>query len=428
MNKRIIDVTPKLQKNLKKTRVAAYARVSCDKDTMLHSLEAQISYYRNYICRDPEWEFAGIYADEAKTGTKEGREQFQRMLTDCRDGKIDMIITKSVSRFARNTVTLLKTVRELKALGIDVYFEEQNIRTKSAEGELMLTLLASFAQEESQSCSENCKWRIHKGFEAGQASTCTMLGYRLVNGKITLVPEEAEIAKRIFDLYLDGCGQQKICNILNAEGITTRFGCEWHMASVRSILTNEKYSGDLKLQKYYVRDHLSKEKVVNHGEKKMYWVTDDHEPIVSKEQFEAVQLRLRQQSEGRPHIKNPESVFSRKIRCAGCGKNYRRKTTRSGVVWCCSTFNQKGQKYCPTSKAIPEETLKQAAAVVMGLREFDEAEFGSRIERIEACPDNLLHFVFRDGRMVDYTWRDRSRAESWTQEMREAARQKALSR
>lgn len=428
MNKTVTDITPKLQKGLRKLRVAAYARVSCDKDAMLHSLDAQIHYYRNLICGNPDWEFAGIYADEAKTGTKESREQFQQLLSECRAGNIDMVITKSVSRFARNTVTLLRTVRELKELGINVFFEEQNIKTLDADGEVMLTLLASFAQAESLSVSDNCKWRIRKGFEEGRASTCTMLGYRLVNGEITMVADEAVIVKKIFDLYSDGCGLQKICNILNEDGIRTRRGYIWHPSAIRLILGNEKYAGDLKLQKVFVRDHLTKEKVVNHGELPIYWVENDHEPIVSKEQFQAVQLRLKKQSEGCTASKGAESVFTGKVRCAGCGKNYRRKTTPCRVVWCCATFNSRGKKYCTTSKMIPEETLKTVCATALGLAKFDAEIFEEQVLYIDACPGNLLRFHFHDGSEKELTWRDRSRSESWTQEMREAARQNALSR
>lgn len=203
--KTVFDIAPQQIQPQKKKRVAAYARVSSGKDAMLHSLKAQIDYYHDYINRNPEWVFAGIYADEAKTGTKDSREQFRLLLDDCRAGKIDMVVTKAISRFARNTVTLLETVRELQRLGIDVYFEEQNIYTLSTDGELMLTLLASFAQEESLSASENQKWRIRKGFEQGKASTCNMLGYRLVDGEITIVPDEAEIVRRIFELYHSGC-------------------------------------------------------------------------------------------------------------------------------------------------------------------------------------------------------------------------------
>lgn len=428
MNKTVTDITPKLQKDLRKLRVAAYARVSCDKDAMLHSLDAQVHYYRNLICGNPDWEFTGIYADEAKTGTKESREQFQQLLAECRAGNIDMVITKSVSRFARNTVTLLRTVRELKELGINVFFEEQNIKTLDADGEVMLTLLASFAQAESLSVSDNCKWRIRKGFEEGRASTCTMLGYRLVNGEITMVPDEAVIVKKIFDLYSDGCGLQKICNILNEEGIRTRRGYTWHPSAIRLILENEKYAGDLKLQKVFVRDHLTKEKVVNHGELPIYWVENDHEPIVSKEQFQAVQLRLKKQSEGCTASKGAESVFTGKIRCADCGKNYRRKTTPYRVVWCCATFNSRGKKYCPTSKMIPEETLKTVSATALGLLEFDAEIFEEQVISINACPGNLLRFHFYDGSEKELTWKGRSRRESWTPEMRETARQKALSR
>ena len=428
MKKTVIDIAPARQDSMARQRVAAYCRVSCGKDTMLHSLQAQIDYYRSYIMMNPEWKFAGVYVDEAKTGTKESREQFQALLADCRAGNIDIVITKSISRFARNTVTLLETVRELKTLGINVFFEEQNIRTLDAEGEVLLTLLASFAQAESLSVSDNCKWRIRKGFEEGRASTCTMLGYRLVDGEITLVPDEAVIVKHIFDLYSAGYGLQKICNILNEENISTRMDCVWHTGSVRRILTNEKYAGDLRLQLTYSKDHLSKQQMPNNGELPQYFIEDDHEPIISKEQFQAVQIRMKQQAVGHPTEKGNRSVFTGKIHCSDCGKNYRRKTTPYRIVWCCSTFNSRGKKYCPTSKVIPEETLKFASAEVLGLRSFDETAFEENIDCIEACPNNLLRFVFLNGDMVEYTWKDRSRSESWTAEMRKEAGQRTRER
>lgn len=395
---------------------------------MLHSLAAQIDYYRNFIQSNPDWDFAGVYADEAKTGTKEDREQFQRMLADCRAGAIDMVVTKSISRFARNTVTLLETVRELKSLGVEVWFEEQNIYTLSADGEMVLTLLASFAQAESLSCSDNCKWRIRKGFEAGRSNSCTMLGYRLVDGVFTLVPEEAEIVKRIFNLYLSGLGTQKICKILNGEGIPTRLGSEWHPSAIRTILENEKYAGDLLLQKTFCLDHLSKRQVVNTGQLPQFYVEDDHEAIVSRADFAAAQAELVRRKTAHTGERGVSSVFTGLIHCSGCGKNYRRKTTASGVVWCCSTYNTKGKQFCPTSKAIPEGTLKTACSQVLGESAFEDAEVTASIISIDAYPDNLLCFRFRDGRAAEYRWRDRSRRESWTEEMRQAARQKALSR
>ncbi|MBQ2955593.1 MAG: recombinase family protein, partial [Clostridia bacterium] len=179
-------------------RVAAYARVSTGKDAMLHSLAAQVSYYSDLIQRNPEYEYAGVYADEGLSGTRESRPEFQRMLKDCRDGKIDRILCKSISRFARNTVVLLETVRELKGLGISVYFEEQKIDTMSGDGEFMLSILASFAQEESRSVSENCKWRVRKKFEQGIPTGFGMYGYTVKTGSFTIVPEEAEVVRRIF--------------------------------------------------------------------------------------------------------------------------------------------------------------------------------------------------------------------------------------
>ena len=209
----------------KARRVAAYARVSSDKDTMLHSLAAQVDYYSTYIRHHPGWAYVGVYADEAKTGTRDSRENFQRMLADCRAGKIDHIITKSVSRFSRNTVILLETIRELKGLGISVYFEEQSIDTATDDGELMLSILASYAQEESLSASENQKWRVRRNFEQGIPWRFFMLGYRGENGKLVVVPEEADIVRGIFRDYLDGKGTAAIVKRLNEEGYATQSGC-----------------------------------------------------------------------------------------------------------------------------------------------------------------------------------------------------------
>lgn len=426
MKKHIFDITPAPKESVRKRRVAAYARVSCGKDAMLHSLAAQIDYYRDFIRSNPDWDFAGVYVDEAKTGTKADREQFQRLLVDCRAGAIDMVVTKSISRFARNTVTLLETVRELKTLGVEVWFEEQNIYTFSADGEMALTLLASFAQAESLSCSDNCKWRIRKGFEVGRANSCTMLGYRLVDGVFTLIPEEAETVRRIFNLYLSGLGTQKICKILNEDGVPTRLDCEWHPSAIRTILENEKYAGDLLLQKTFRLDHLSKKQMDNTGQLPQFYVEDDHEAIVSREDFSAAQAELARRRSAHTGERGASSVFTGLIRCSGCGKNYRRKTTASGVVWCCSTYNTRGKRYCPTSKAIPEGALKAVCTQALGLHSFEKEAISAAITAITACTDNLLRFHFRDGHTEEYRWQDRSRRESWTAEMREAARQRAL--
>ena len=219
MERTIQLVQPMKLAERKLLRVAAYARVSCDKDAMKHSLAAQISYYNEYIQRNPDWVFAGIYADEAYSGTKDDRPRFVQLIQDCKDGKIDRIITKSISRFARNTVTLLTTVRDLRRMGIGIYFEEQNVDTLTEAGELMITLLASQAQEESRATSENCKWRIRKMFEEGYTTNVRLTGYRVDDGLIQLVPDEQEIVQRIFQMYLDGYGKQAIANMLFEEGV-----------------------------------------------------------------------------------------------------------------------------------------------------------------------------------------------------------------
>ncbi|MBQ1934478.1 MAG: recombinase family protein [Clostridia bacterium] len=401
----------------KKKRVAAYCRVSSGKDAMLHSLSAQISYYSDYIQKHG-WEYAGVYADEALTGTKDNRENFQRLLAECRKGTVQMVITKSISRFARNTVTLLETVRELKALGVDVFFEEQNIHTMSADGELMLTILASYAQEESLSVSENMKWRIRKNFENGKPWSGFILGYRFQNGQFVLVPEEAEIVKRIFREYLGGMGATAIMKGLNEDGILTRTGKPWRTEGVLKILRNYNYTGNLILQKTYRENHLTKRKMKNNGEKPQYHAVGTHEAIIDLATFEAVQEELAKRAEHYSGKKMTVATypFTGLIVCDGCGKHYRRKTTATGIVWICSTYNTHGKKACADSKAIPESVLYDLTA---------DTPIGD-LTAIKAEKDNTLVFCFKNGERTVKRWKDRSRSESWTEDMKEKARQQAL--
>ena len=224
-------------------------------------------------------------ADEAKTGTKDTREGFVRLVSDCKAGKVDMVITKSISRFARNTVTLLETVRDLKALGIDVFFEEQKIHTLSADGELMLSILASYAQEESLSASENQKWRVRKNFEEGKPWNGTLLGYRYRNGVYVIEPDEAETVRRIFREFLSGKGVIAIAKSLNADGVKTRYGRAWGKTSIGGILRNYAYTGNLLLQKTFRENHLTKKSVVNDGQRPMYHAEGTHEAIISMEEL-----------------------------------------------------------------------------------------------------------------------------------------------
>ena len=278
-------------------RVAAYARVSCGKDEMLHSLAAQVSYYSNLIQGKPEWEYVGVYTDEAETGTKDSRPEYQRLLADCRARRIDLILTKSISRFARNTVTLLETVRELKDLGVGIYFEEQNLHSLSGDGELMLTILASYAQEESRSVSENQKWRIRKDFKEGKPSNnIRIYGFDYKDFKLTIIPEEAEVVRMIFTDYLSGLGKNAIMKKLVRLKIPTKCGGRWSESTVGSILKNEKYIGDTCLQKGFIADHLTKLWKPNDGELPKYYVEGSHEAIIDRETFEAVQTEIAQRA------------------------------------------------------------------------------------------------------------------------------------
>lgn len=395
---------PKLAERIK---VAAYARVSSGKDAMLHSLSAQVSYYSSMIQSHRGWEYAGVYSDEAISGTKEARPGLQKLISDCREGKIKMVITKSISRFARNTVTLLETVRMLKALGVDIYFEEQNIHTMSNDGELMLTILASYAQEESLSVSENQKWRIKKNFEAGIPWNGRMLGYRLIGERFEIVPMEAVLVRRIFHEYLDGYGINKIAQGLNEEGVHAIRGEMWHKSTIANILCNYNYTGNLILQKTFKESHLATMSYNNEGQLPKYHIEDSHEAIIDIDTFMAVQMEIERRE--KPIKTNQTYPFSGLLKCAKCGKSYRRKVTATGPVWICSTFNTRGKKYC-ASKQIPESTLE---SVVYSLT--DDVK---KIEKIVVDDKNALHFHFIDGLIVTRVWADRSRSESWTEEMR----------
>lgn len=422
----IVSKPPKLER---KKRVAAYARVSNGKDAMLHSLSAQVSYYSNLIQNHGDWLYAGVYSDEAKTGTKDSRAGFQNLIADCRAGKIDMVITKSISRFARNTVTLLQTVREFKALGVDIYFEEQNIHTMSGDGELMMTILASYAQEESRSASENQKWRIKRNFEAGIPWDGTLLGYRLENDHYVIVPKEAELVRRIYNEYLSGSGYNSIAKLLNDEGIPSRFGGKWNQSSISRILSNYTYTGNLLLQKTFRENHITKRKMNNMGELPKYHVGESHEAIIDMETFQAVQAEKARRAARFIKKPAPKKIypFTSILVCDNCGKNYRRKVTKTGPVWICDTFNSLGKVAC-ASKQIPEPTLQQVTADALGQKDFTHEWLCSHIQHIRVCNANKLIFCFKDGSEVTRKWKDRSRSESWTDEMKETARRKTLER
>lgn len=291
-------VKPSMPVIMRKKRVAAYARVSLDSERLMHSLSAQVSYYSEYIQKNPHWIYAGVYADEGISGTQtDKRDEFNRLMKDCEDGKIDIILVKSISRFARNTVDLLSAVRHLKSLGIDVIFEKENINSMSNDGELMLSILASFAQEESRSISENVKWGTRKRFEKGIPNgRVRVFGYKWEDDILVVVPEEAEIVKRIYSEFIGGKVPRAIANGLNDNGITTRMGCKWSDFGIRTILQNVTYTGNMLLQKVFVDDPITKHRKTNRGELPRYFVENTHEPIIEKNIFDKAQAEFEKRS------------------------------------------------------------------------------------------------------------------------------------
>jgi DNA invertase Pin-like site-specific DNA recombinase len=414
--RKIVSEIPVLPKTIP---VAAYARVSSGKEAMLHSLSEQVSYYSDYIQRRPDWDYAGVYADEALTGTKKNnRDGFNRLIDDCRAGKVQFIVTKSISRFARNTIDLLSTVRELRSLGVGVYFEEQEINTLSGDGELLLTVLAAYAQEESRTVSENQRWRVKHNFENGRPWNCTMLGYRYRGGVLVIEPQEAEVVRGIFADYISGVGLNTIAKRLNETKIPTRHGGRWCKNGVQSVLRNPAYTGRLVLQRTFHENHLTKRKCFNKGELPMYIADDSHEAIIAPEVFETVQAEMARRAvrHTRVGIAHNTYEFTGKIVCGICGKHYRRKICRTQTVWICPTFNTLGKGYCP-SKQIPESVLTELSGEHGGME---------YISQILVIGPNTLVSEFCDGRSVERQWADRSRSESWTPEMREAARRRSM--
>lgn len=339
-----------------KRRVAGYARVSTDSDEQFTSYEAQIDYYTQFIKNHADWQFVEVYTDEGITGTNtKHRDGFNRMVKDALAGKIDLIVTKSVSRFARNTVDSLVTVRKLKEKGVEVYFEKENIYTFDSKGELLITIMSSLAQEESRSISENVTWGQRKRFADGRMSIAysQFLGYRKgADGLPEIVPEEADIVRKIYRLFMEGKTVYTIAAQLTSEGILTPTGkSKWAISTVESILTNEKYKGDALLQKRFTVDFLSKKMKTNEGEVPQYYVENSHPAIIDPAEWDMVQVEFakRKQLGGRYSGNN---TFASRLVCGDCGSLYGQKIWHSTdkyrkVVWRCNS-KVKGAKKCST--------------------------------------------------------------------------------
>ena len=339
-----------------KELVAAYCRVSSNSEDQLHSYRAQVSHYMELIAGNPDWVLSDIYADEGITGTSlEKRDEFNRMIEDCRAGKINRILVKSVSRFARNTTELIAVVRELRELGVRIVFEEQNLDTSDMHSEMQLALFAMAAQEESRSISQNMRWSYQKRMEAGTFISCSApYGYRLKDGTLEIVPHEAQIVRQIFELYCSGMGQRKIALFLNDNHIPYRKGQQWTRSGVRYILLNERYGGNSLLQKKYTPDPLSHESKINHGEMPQYFVENSHPAILDRSTYRAArQLSAKgEKPEIIPHL------FVHRILCPSCNNHFREVHSNEKSYWICPN-RANGTTDCPNYR-FSEESIKAA--------------------------------------------------------------------
>lgn len=453
------EISNRAAAEVRQIRVAAYCRVSTDQEEQLNSFTNQVSYYTSYIQNTPRYTMAGIYADEGITGTStRRREQFKKMIEDCKGGKIDLIITKSISRFARNTQDCLQYSRLLKSMGIGIFFEKENINTLDATGELLFTILSSLAQDESRSISENCKWGIRKKFKNGvlHLNANRFMGYdKNEKGHLVINPKQAVIVKRVFDEFMGGLNPDVIASRLQREGVP---GCmgepKWHTSTIQGMLRNEKYMGDALLQKTYTQDYLTKKTVKNNGELEQVRVKGDHEPIVDAEMWEAVQLELDRRSQYMERYGlrtmgryTDEQPFSCKVICGTCNNLFWRRTwyRSNGTVkvWQCGQrYREKGVVGC-TSENLTEKDLHQAfitawngilenredlmdtwkeqmehgnpleryrAEMFIGLtkgttplKEIDLALVGKTLEHITVEDTGVLNFFFLDGTELGIT-------------------------
>lgn len=375
----IIPARRKMGNNVKqaekpKLRVAAYCRVSTDTDEQETSYETQVSHYTEYINNHPDWQLAGIFADDGISGTNtKKREQFNRMIDECMAGNIDMVITKSISRFARNTLDCLKYIRQLKEKNIAVWFEKENINTMDAKGEVLITIMASLAQQESQSLSQNVKLGIQYRYQQGkvQVNHNRFLGYtKDENGNLVIDPDQAEVVRRIYREYLEGYSMKTIAQHLEQDGVLTGAGnTKWYDSTINKILRNEKYMGDALLQKTVTTDFLTKKRVKNTGVLPQYYVEDDHEAIIPKDLFMQVQEELvrrrnvHRSPSGKKRTYSGNNCFSQIVVCGECGDLYRRVHWyihgKTSIVWrCISRLDPASAVTVCKNRTIKEEWLK----------------------------------------------------------------------
>ena len=398
-NVMVIPAKPRVGNTIKeaekpKLRVAAYCRVSTDSDEQATSYEAQIEHYTEFIQKNPEWTLAGIYADDGITGTNtKKREEFNRMIADCNAGNIDMVITKSISRFARNTLDCLKYIRQLKEKNIPVYFEKENINSMDSKGEVLLTIMASLAQQESQSLSQNVKLGIQYRYQQGkvQVNHNRFLGYdKDDEGNLVINPEQAEIVKRIYREYLEGYSMDKIAAGLERDGILTGAGKQkWHTSTINKILRNEKYIGDALLQKTYTTDFLTKKRIKNNGTVPQYYVEGNHPAIIPKHLYMQVQEELVRRrlvttdKNGKRHSYSCNHLFSQIIFCGECGEMFRRIHWNNhgckSIVWRCISRLENTGHACK-ARTVNEQVLQEIVVKAINTMLADKVSYLSVLQ------------------------------------------------
>lgn len=408
-------------------RVAAYARISEVKGNTPASLSAQVSRYNDLITSTPGWVFAGVYADAGLSGTTKNRPQFQQLLQACEDGQVDLVLTKSISRFARNTVDLLEVVRHLKELGVEVMFERENIRTFSGDGELMLSILASFAQEEARSVSENVKWGIRKRFKQGITNQMCVYGYTWTGEEFLINEEQARVVRYIYRRFLEGASYQQMLRELDEQGVRGYWGAKMNTSTLRNMLRQERYTGNSLLQKTfnaYPGDHGTK----NEGQMPQYWVENTHPAIIPMETWTLAQEEMERRNEagrkqGRGVTKGkkmPRTALSKKIRCERCGTNYRRTSIRCkggrDYAWVCGSGQDPTVPSCPGH--MRETLVKAHIAAAMGWAAFDETLFKRQVDHLEVTAKNRFTIVATNGERHDRFYKPVTKAVSIQERVR----------
>ena len=400
----IIDITPKQSKVERKIRLAPYCLVSSDSEDQRHSFATQIRYYSEYTQKHPEYELVDIYADEGLTGTEmEKRDDFLRLIRDCRKGLIDCVMTKSVSRFARNTIELLETLRLLKELGVSVYFEEQGIDTEKLNMEMIVTFPGMAAQQESETISGNVRCGIQKLMESAEYNfTFTPYGYKRIDGEMVIDETEAKIVRRVFDLYLQGMGMQAIANLLNDENVPRRYGyTKWYQTAIKYILTNERYMGDALLQKYYTTDLPYRQKR-NKGERTQYYVENSNPAIVSQEVYEKVQELIRSKRNGQ--CQRRVHTLAGKLRCPECGATFRRQVWAGNITWFCSKKASRATQ-CTSIRVRENMVFETFIDMLYKLKKHREQIIGFPLRQMKFLQDQTMKHQERireiDAQMAD---------------------------